>query len=270
MSPGYGSTISNDYDHGPVLAIVLEGAPRSFPQTRDSPSGKVRDVLDTIAHSGREGRRFGAYRIALTLLSTMLLACGESQIPTDVWTADAAALSQERVTQSQVTDLSRSEEETTLKATASFYADPPGECKETLASLEVTEPLHGSGPATVKLTYSVLGSCGDAEGLWYYDLWTSGANPWEVGTVSVDPADVFIHPGLRRASVDVVLPVFDAEANAVVDIRLQAEWEVERSAGDARVVVASLSVSAPYLNPLYLTNPLYPSLEAELTRSATK
>jgi len=147
-----------------------------------------------------------------------------------------------------------------LEATAEFYANPPEICRETRATLVVTEPLAGGGTPTLDLTYSVFGTCGDAEGLFYYDLTTEGA-------VAIDPADVFIHPGLRWATVDATVRVFDEEGGVYVDVRVQAEWERVRSRRGFDQVVARLAVSSPYLSEQYLTNPLFPSVEAELTKS---
>lgn len=147
----------------------------------------------------------------------------------------------------------------TLTATASFEAGPDGPtCRLTTASLAAAETAGGG--ATVELTYAVLGGCGGAEGLFYYEL--------SSGVVAVDPGDVTIHPGLRRASLDTTIPAFDEEGGVTMLVRVQATWQAAGSGGGpTRAAIASLDVSGPGLEAQYLTNPLATSVEAWLSRS---
>ncbi len=180
-------------------------------------------------------------------LLLLLLGCGDSPTSFGDNVAPQASFS------SQASDSRGSKVGAEYRADAEFYANPPLACKETEARLSATEK---DGAATVDFTYSVLGTCGGAEGLYYYVLSSEGP-------VSIDPSDLFIHPGLRRASLDTEIRVYDDEAGQYGTIRIQASWE--RTARE--VFVARLEVSGGFLSQQYLTNPLYPSVSAELTRS---
>jgi hypothetical protein len=141
----------------------------------------------------------------------------------------------------------------TYTAEADFFADSAaGPCRETTAHLVATE-----GPAdtaTVDLTYSVVGSCGDADGLSYYELSS-------LGPVTISSRDLRINPALRRATLDTIIDVYDDEGGTTVAVRVQAAWKT----GPAGML-ATISLSAPYLNPLYLTNPLS-TVDARLSAS---
>jgi hypothetical protein len=141
----------------------------------------------------------------------------------------------------------------TYTAEADFFADSAaGVCRETTAHIVATE---GPGDtATVDLTYSVVGSCGDADGLSYNELSS-------LGQVTISSRDLRINPALRRATLDTIIDVYDDEGGTTAAVRVQATWK----AGPAGTV-ATISVSAPYLNPLYLTNPLS-TVDARLSAS---
>ena len=141
-------------------------------------------------------------------------------------------------------------------AAAEFYAVE--ECRETEARIVASETGGRDGTATLELTYSVLGVCGDGEGLFYYDLSTQGVVP-------IPPSELFTNPGLQRASLDTEVTVFDEEAGAFGTIRVRPTWERSRGGRD-QPVIATLEVSGSFLSQQYLTNPMT-SFEAELTRS---
>ncbi|HSG85956.1 MAG TPA: hypothetical protein VLA23_06415, partial [Candidatus Limnocylindrales bacterium] len=132
----------------------------------------------------------------------------------------------------------------TLVAGAQFYAyeERDGNCRETEASLAVTET--SAGVATLDFTYSLFGLCGGNAGLWYYDLTTFGA-------VAIPDSDLLITPGLRYATLDTELQVWDEECYCNVTIGIEATW---RATGRDRVAVARLFVSG--LSETYITNPI--------------
>lgn len=138
----------------------------------------------------------------------------------------------------------------TLTAGATFYAyeERDGNCRETQASLIATET--SAGAATLDFTYSLFGLCGGNAGLWYYDLTT-------LGPVSIPTSDLLITPGLRYATLDTELEVWDEECYCNVTIGIEATW---RAIGRDRVAIARLSVSG--LSETYITNPLAPSVTA--------
>lgn len=143
-----------------------------------------------------------------------------------------------------------------LTASAAFYEIH--DCWEIEARIDVTETRGSDRAATLELTYSVFGICGGETGLWYYDLTTEGV-------VAIDPSDVSINAGLRRASVDTEVIVFDFETVERRPIRVQAEWERSRGGRD-QPVVATLDHSGEVLpQPPPATEPLT-SFEAELAR----
>jgi hypothetical protein len=141
----------------------------------------------------------------------------------------------------------------TLTAGAQFYAyeERDGNCRETEASLVATET--SDGVATLDLTYSLFGLCGGSAGLWYYDLTT-------FGPVSIPARDLLITPGLRYATLDTELQVWDEECYCNVTIGIEVTW---RAIGRDQVAVARLSVSG--LSETYITNPISPSVSAWIT-----
>jgi hypothetical protein len=193
--------------------------------------------------SSRGTRRLSA----VTPVLLLLLACGEGPTapPTDA-TVDALLLSRN--------DGARARGEYT--ATATFYANE--ECRETEATVTATETRGRHGGATLDFTYSVLGVCGDAEGLYYYDLSTGGP-------VAIDPSDIRIQPRLRRATLDTDVVVFDEEGAVFMTVRVRVRWQ-RTGRGNEGAWAARMEVTSDQLSEQYLTIPLPPAVEAELTR----
>jgi len=182
--------------------------------------------------------------VGLFLLVLLISACGEGPTSPRVDAAPDVLLS------------SHASAGWETSASAEFYSVE--ECRETEARIVASETGGRAGAATLELTYSVLGVCGDAQGLFYYDLSTQGVVP-------LDPSDFSTGPGRHRASLDTDVTVFDEEGGVFGTIRVRATWERSRGGRD-RPVIATLDVSGSFLSQQYLTNPIT-SFDADLTRS---
>lgn len=129
-------------------------------------------------------------------------------------------------------------------AKADFYQSDLETCYETVAEVSVTETGGESPEATLDFRYYVFGICGGQEGLYYYDLDT-------LGEIPVDPDDVTVHPGLRWATLDTEILVYDGESGTSGTIHLVVTWE--RTGGkeyEAELAYAGRYTSHPGVNPI--------------------
>lgn len=155
-------------------------------------------------------------------------------------------------------------QETATYASARFVIDHPNGCTQTTAFLEVFY-YPGARPSdppeersSAELTYAVVGQPvgGGCDQLFYYDL---------AGTALLDAAEFSVLPNHKRASLDTTIRVFDGESDTSFDVAVTAEWRTT-GASRRRGTVATLSVSAPQINPLYTINPLTPSSSAVIAQ----
>lgn len=126
-----------------------------------------------------------------------------------------------------------------LLATAEFYESRPETCYETVADVRVTEAAGPDPEATLDFRYYIFGICDGQEGLFYYDLDT-------LGEIPIDPADITIHPGLRSATLDTEIQIFDGESGTSGTIRIVVTWERTSGPGHGNALVAELEYSGAY------------------------
>lgn len=144
-----------------------------------------------------------------------------------------------------------------LVATAEFYESRPETCYETVADVRVTETAGPDPEATLDFRYYIFGICDGQQGLFYYDLDT-------LGEIPIDPADITFHPGLKWATLDTEVRIFDGESGTFGTIQIEVTWQRTNGRSDGNAIVAELEYSGAYSDGPGV-NPIA-SEDAELVR----
>lgn len=216
-----------------------------------------------MRHRIDSGRRPRDALLAFLMLLTASLGCYDSPVTPEAGHAGAPVLSKGQG-QGDL-DVQGAQQ---YRATAEFHQSraTTSTVLRWDAEVIVTETLGKDPGATLWFRYSVR----DPEGLFYTDLWPCEGTQCPLdrtSPVSIDPDDITIDPSLRRATLDVEVPVADGESGTLGTVHLQVTWEREKNGGRSKPVVASLEIeitsgSFPRVEDL----PSSTLVDAELTR----
>ncbi|NLE51681.1 MAG: hypothetical protein GX613_09775 [Chloroflexi bacterium] len=153
-----------------------------------------------------------------------------------------------------------------FRAYAEWFVNPSG-CRYTLADVlltqttEHTPPGPPSAAVTLELRYHVRSTCEDeGDNLFYYEFHTEGP-------VTIPAGDFSLHPGLKWASLNTTVPVFDEESGSHTDLTVWVNWTTPNKLGPHHYSGnATIEVAAPFDLQYADSNPIEQSVVAELLR----